>query len=253
MQRLLFLAETRELTLQVADSPVQAAEFGDLLAQSGKLVQVNDVRGGSKQRLVLVLSVQIDQPVADLLQQTGWHGDVIHKGPASAAGQNLAAQQKRVVLTLEVVLFEKVKDGVVGLELELRLHHGTILSGTQHADVSAAAQDQPKRPHENGFPRAGFTRDDVEVGSEFDLHLVNHGEISHVQPSEHVVHTCSLQRMNFLTPRTQPDSTFTKRCYCRSSRNTLPIVVLSIIPPKRSADGPFTKKATGLALCSFKR
>ena len=47
------------------------------------------------------------------------------------------------------------------------------------------SQEQPHGLDEDGLPRAGFARQYVQTGVEFDLDRVDHGEMPNTQKAEH--------------------------------------------------------------------
>jgi len=79
---------------------------------------------------------------------------------------------------------QRVQTLVLG-SLEFAFDHGFSRTRSNGLHGGPITQDQFECAHHNRLSRTRFPRDDVESGVELDFQLLDEGEITDVQPSQH--------------------------------------------------------------------
>ena len=118
------------------------------------------MRRGIEQRLMLVLTVELDQAVGQILQRAGRGQRAVDEGPAPSLRGDLAAHQQ-----LFAAAFED------------RFDRRGVFAGADEVAGGAAAEQQSDRLDEDRLAGAGLAGQDVQAGVEFDLDRVNHREV----------------------------------------------------------------------------
>jgi len=140
---------------------------------------------GAKQRMLLVLSIDLDQRRAYL-------AEALHRGEfavdrdsrASAAlGDHPAHEQ----LAAAAVAFARGQFRHCGLafELEQSLDDCFFLAGADHVGRCARAEQQPERVQDDRFAGAGFAGQHVEAGAELEIGFLDDCEVAYVQFEQH--------------------------------------------------------------------
>ena len=119
-------------------------------------VEQGAVAGPVQQAALLELSLDLDQRIAELAQQTDRDRLVVDEGPATAVGAEQAAQHQQVVLGLDLALFQDCPRRVPGSELEDGSDRGLLGAGAQQPGVRAVAEREPQRVEQDRFAGAGF-------------------------------------------------------------------------------------------------
>src|SRR5262249_24407413 len=117
---------------------------------------------------MFVLSVELDEPVRQLLQRSGGRERAVDECAASSLGRDLAAHEQLFSTALE--------DG---------LDRCCLFARSYQLARRAPADQESNRFHEDGFAGAGFAREDIEPGVEFDLDGVYDGEMVNTEEAEH--------------------------------------------------------------------
>ena len=117
---------------------------------------------------MFMLAVKLDQPVGELFQCGRSRQHAVDERPAASLRGDLAAHEQ---------LFPAA--------FEDRFNRRGVLAGAHEVARRAPAEEQPDRLDEDRLPRAGFARQDVQSGVEFDLDRVNHREVLNAQEAEH--------------------------------------------------------------------
>ncbi len=129
-----------------------------------------DVLGRIEERLVFVLSVQIEQARAEIAQRRRGRERVVDEGAAAALIRHFAAHDRlAAVRTLE--------DG---------LHRRERLTRAHEVGARAAAEQQVDRPDDDGFSGASFAGEDVQARLELDFEMLDDRQMSNAQEPEHV-------------------------------------------------------------------
>ena len=126
--------------------------------------------GRIEQRLVFVLSVQIEQARAEIAQRRRGRQRVVDERAAAALSGHLAAHDRlAAVRTLE--------DG---------LHRRERLARAHQVGAGAAADQQVDRFDEDGLSGAGFAGEDVQARLELDFEMVDDRQMANAQEAKHV-------------------------------------------------------------------
>jgi hypothetical protein len=120
--------------------------------------------------LMIVLTVQIDEKVADGLQDRERHRSVIDKTTIMPFGRYLSSQEQ-VVRELEVLRFDKVADALVAGDPKHGFDNGLVGSPSDDFRARSLSKDQAQGVDENGLAGTRFTRDDIQATLEFDFNL----------------------------------------------------------------------------------
>ena len=137
---------------------------------SGERVEQREVLRRIEQRLVLVLSVQIDERRAELAQRRGRRERVVDERAAAALRRDLAAHD-------DLAPVGPLEDG---------LHGRGVLAGADEVGARASADEQVDGLDEDGLAGAGFSREDVQARLELDLEPIDDREMAHAEEAKHV-------------------------------------------------------------------
>src|SRR5207253_7192577 len=136
--------------------------------ETAERVERREMRRRIEQRLMFVLSVQLDEPRRQLLQGARRRERAVDERTASTLRRDLAADQQ--------FFSAAVEDGFDG---------GDVLVGPDKVARRAPAQEQADRLNENRFAGSGFACQDIEAGVEFHLDRVDDREVADLQKAEH--------------------------------------------------------------------
>ena len=155
------------------------------LAVAGENVQHVALRIGRKQKLLLVLSVDIRQVRRQVFEQGHRHRPAADKGARFAAAQDFALDEQLALLDFEPGGFQQAADGRMIAHIEDARHAGAGFSGADSLRRSAAPQQQAKGVHHQGLAAAGLARQQVQSGVEADAQALHHGVVFHHQLQQH--------------------------------------------------------------------
>jgi hypothetical protein len=127
-----------------------------------------EVRGRVKQRLMLVLAVQLDEPRRQFLQRSGRGQGAVDESAAPALRGDLAAYQE---------LFPAV--------LENRLDRGDVLASANQVPGCPPPSSRPTASTSIDLPAPGLARQDVQARVEFDLNRVDDRQVLDAQEAKH--------------------------------------------------------------------
>ena len=121
-----------------------------------------------QQRLMLVLPVQLDQPVRTLLQRRSGDERPVDERSAPALRRDLTSNQE-----LTACVYEN------------RFDRRRLLAAAHEVPGGASTEQQPDRFDEDRLAGTGFAGQDVQSGVEFDLNRVDHREMADAEETEH--------------------------------------------------------------------
>src|SRR5260370_247552 len=127
---------------RLAGRPVLRDEGGDALAEVlgvGEPIEQLELARGLEEPLVLVLAVDLDEVVAEPLEQRHGHRRVVDAGPIAAPARELAAHDELALLEGQPPLVQDVPHPAPGLGVEDRLHGGGLGVGADHVGLGAGA------------------------------------------------------------------------------------------------------------------
>ena len=140
---------------------------------------------GVLERLVRVLTVQVDQLLAQRAELRKRHRVAVDEGPRAALRVEHAAHQHFAVLVGERVLGEpgarvrRVGDVERGRELR------PLGAGPDLPHFEAVAEQEPERVEEDRLARTGFAGEHGEPGIELEVERVDEHEVADRQVAEH--------------------------------------------------------------------
>ena len=141
--------------------------------------------GGPKQRLVLVLSVKIDEAASESAE-IGHRGEVgTDEGPAPAPGDELAPQRQLPLLGLPSPLFEIGKEIGAAGHVEDRLDRAALLPPTRLIASRALPQEQGEGVDQNRLSRPRLTGQHGESGEELKGDFSDEDQVANFEVSEH--------------------------------------------------------------------
>ena len=168
-----------------------ADEVGECLAlaiEVAKGVQNRELAGGVQERLVLVRTVDVHQPLAQGGEDSQRRGGAVDELAVRAAAGEGALQEKLVVgARFEAVFLQE--------RSERRAEPGDVEGGLDGATVAAAANEGAVRPlaqgevegaNEDGLAGAGLARNDVVAGLQLERQVGHEGEVLDAQGRQHV-------------------------------------------------------------------
>ena len=187
-QRLLTLGAAR-LLADLLLLAVHGAKVGDdarescpLGTQAGVPVQQIQVLARTQQREVLALAVDVDQVLADLLEDGRRHGPAVHPRHAAPAGPgDVAGQDQAAVLDLQAVLVERrfqLAEVLGGREIEHALDGRAAGAGPHEVRRDPAAEQRPHGVDDDRLAGAGLARHHVQTARPLDGQPVDDREVA---------------------------------------------------------------------------
>src|SRR5881628_688195 len=152
----------------------------------GEAVQQVELAGHLQQALVLVLTVDFDQVVAEALQESDGHGRVVHERAMAPGVGKLASYHELALVQAEPCVMERRRRRALWLHVEHGLDGRRLGVRADHVGLGAGAADQEDRVDEHGLPGARLASEHVEPGTERCGHGVDHGEVTDPDLAEHV-------------------------------------------------------------------
>ncbi len=161
---------------------------GGLPAEHGEAaVRVDEralhVRG--EERLVRVLSMQVDQLLADVLQLHEGCRTAVDPGAAAALRVQRPAQEQGGVARREIVLGEPGADAGPVADLEGGGELGALGTGPQLAQFEAVAQEERERIQQDRLAGAGLPGQDREAAVELEIERFDDDEVADGQQAKH--------------------------------------------------------------------
>ena len=185
--RAVALRRARALDLGVGRS-VFGDERSDALAQVlgvGEAVEQLELTGRLQEPLVLVLAVDLDELVAEALEEPDGDGRVVDEGAVASASGELPPHDELAVLEREPSLVERGRDGPPRLDLEDGLDRGGLGLRADHVGLGAGAPEQEDRVDQHRLAGARLAGQHVEAGPERHGHALDHGEVPDPQLAQH--------------------------------------------------------------------
>ena len=178
-------ARPLHLGARLAELREQAA---DLLAQVlgvGEPIEQLELARRLEQALVLVLAVDLDQVVAEPLEQPDRHRRVVGEGPVAPRAAELPAEDELAVVETEPRLVEQRRDRAAGLDVEDRLDGRRLGVGANDVALGARPPDQQDRVDQHGLAGARLAGEHVEPRGERHHDGLEDGEVADAQLPQH--------------------------------------------------------------------
>ena len=165
-----------------------AVGFGDVLLRRSHVletVQEVPVRPRVQQRLVIVLSVQVDQQDAQSPEDGNGDQAAVDRAPVAPVAADLPPDDQPILLRVHADLRQQVPQLRVALSFEQPLDDRGLRTTPYGVRRGPAAENESQRADQDGLPGAGFTRKHVQSGGELDVHLVQERVVCDPQVREH--------------------------------------------------------------------
>src|SRR5205823_1000034 len=158
-----------------------------LLRQPGPGVEELGLMAGIEEELVLVLSMEVDQKIAQGPELGEEYRAAVHRGAALSLPRDLTAHDHAALLLHHLRIeradgFQEV--GPAG-EIEHALHETPLRSGANPFGVGALSEQQRDRSDDERFAGAGLSGQDVQAGIEGELEAIHERESLNGEPDQH--------------------------------------------------------------------
>ena len=140
---------------------------------------------GLEQPLMLVLAVELHEVLAEPLQEPDRRRRVVDVDPVPSGAGDLSLHDELPLTRGVAGLVENGGQRAPAIDVEHRLDGGQILAGADQVGVGARAEHEQDGVDQNGFARAGLPREHVEAGREWHRDLLDHGQVSDPELSQH--------------------------------------------------------------------
>src|SRR5690554_3616976 len=167
----------------------QAASFLGQIGVVAKLVQQYAMVLFLEQTLVLMLTMDIDQKLAEFTQQRQWCRAAVDVASAATFSGYHSAQMALLRISFEVMLAEP--ESCLGdlANIKTGCQLGSLCTCQNAVTVGSVAQAEPECIKHDRFACAGFTADDGHPPIQFDFKIIDDGKIANGQLSQHDNHT----------------------------------------------------------------
>lgn len=167
-----------------------AEEFGEKMAlwfESAEGIEDGQLFGGVKEGLMIVGSVDIDEPIADGGEGLeGSHGAIDELAIGAGAGAGAFEDELILIAGLDTVCLEEGMEGGVDLlDVERGFDGADVSAAPDEIAIGAAAQDEIESADENGFAGAGFAGDGVIARFEFEAEVSDQGQVFNSEMGQH--------------------------------------------------------------------
>ena len=134
---------------------------------------------------MLVLAVNVDQVLAETLEQRHRDRRVVHERAVPAGARELAANHDLAVVGAEARRLQDAGGAAALRQLEHSLDGRRLRLGPDDVGLSARTTQQQQRIDQDRFAGAGLSGEDVEAGREGDGDVLDDGEVPDPQLAEH--------------------------------------------------------------------
>ena len=131
------------------------------------------------QEQVLVLTVDVDEPLAQLFEHAQSYGHVVDEGAALARGVDFAAEDAVGGVVVDVVTLEEVGQ-VVSLDIEVGLDGAFLRAVLDGFHVGALPHHQAQSSKDDALSGSGLAGDDGESGLEGNIEFVDERKILNI-------------------------------------------------------------------------
>ena len=132
---------------------------------------------------MLVLAVNLDERVAQSLEETDRYRGVVDECAMPAAARKLAPDHDLAVLDRQPGFVERRRRPV--RHGEHRLDGGRLGVAANHVGLRASPPDEEDRVDQDGLAGAGLAGEDVDAGDEGDRDVLDNREVPDPQLAQH--------------------------------------------------------------------
>ncbi len=138
-----------------------------------------------EKRLVRMLAVDVDQPVACLAQLVDRRRVAVDEGARAAAAVHHAAQEHPVWIALERLFPQPIPEAGQRLDGKFGGDVRALRPGTHLLVSGALTERERQRVDQDGFSGAGLARERGETRPELELEPIDDGKIPNGEVQEH--------------------------------------------------------------------
>ena len=177
--------ESDERSRALEPQAMQPRHFRSLRFGACVAIEQFTLRRRAHQRLKLVLTVDLGEPLADLAQHLHRYGLAIEVGARFALAGDHAPHQQ-LVTDLDALFFEQRAQPCARLpEIEGSRHFSARRIVTNHLAACTGADCELQCIDEDGLASTRFAREYAEPSAKLELDGIDDGEITDVQVREH--------------------------------------------------------------------
>jgi hypothetical protein len=136
------------------------------------------------QTVLLVLTVDREQPGRYPLQPPGRDRDVVDPAPTAAPGAHLPPHDQSIGY-VNTQLFEDTIKGRAVVQGKMCFNMKSIVTGSDHVGLSALPAEELERFDQQRFARSGFASERSEAPTQIELYSVDNAETTDREPFEH--------------------------------------------------------------------
>lgn len=125
--------------------------------------------------------MNVDEAVAKFFQQGKSNGHVVDKSTALACGGQLAADNRIVLIRLQIVLVEERIHILIMRQVEMCLHHALVGTLLQRLHIGTLAKQQAYGTEDDALSGACLACDDREAAMELHIQLVDEREVTYIK------------------------------------------------------------------------
>ena len=167
--------------------PDDLREAGAIVFQSAKCIENGQLPARVEQGLVVVRTVHVHEVFPERRQDCERGGGAVDElAVGSGGGEGAFEDQKSVLAGFQSVFFKQGCQGNAELrDVENRLHGATVAAGADKGAVGAFAQNEVQSTQNHGLSGAGFARDHVVAGCEFEGEVLDQRQVFDAQRCQH--------------------------------------------------------------------
>ena len=153
-------------------------------AGTGKGVEELALDVGVEQGDRLMLTVEIGEGAAQLIERRDGGGAAVDPGPGAPLGRDLPANHHPVVQGVEAERLQHPSEAL-GRGLEHPLDDRPAGAGPDGAAVHPAAEEQRQGVDQHRLPRPGLAGEHVQAGAELEGHVGDGHQVAHPELDDH--------------------------------------------------------------------
>ena len=178
-------ARPLDLGARLPELREQAAHLLAQLVGVGEPVEQLELARRLEEALVLLLAVDLDEVVAQPLEEPDRHRRVVGEGAMAPRAAELAPQDELAVVEGEPRLVEQRRHRAPGLDVEDRLDRRRLGLRADDVALGAGAADEEDRVDQHGLAGARLAAEHVEPGRQRHGDGLDHGEVADAQLPQH--------------------------------------------------------------------
>ena len=164
------------------------------LEQSAESVEQTTVALGTSQALRFVLARDLQSLAQQLGENRHRNEAARHPGAAAALAADAARDDEGVILDVEPPLAQGGLEFGSALGAEHGFHARFVGAVAHGVGRGPTSRQQRQRSEHDRFARARLPGERAQAGTEFDLDLLDHGEVHDSQRFDHRAPQCSFER-----------------------------------------------------------